>query len=80
MDDLDKETRRRCAHAESRVPSQFSAKVHIDRTGVRSIRIRSADSLSGEQGRSELVVPQSQAYQFMEMVIHVVAEMERRRK
>ena len=54
----------------------FSFDVMIEQSGERSLRIRKSASRSA--GPVELIVPASEAYRFMEAVIHFVASMEKR--
>jgi hypothetical protein len=54
--------------------------VRIGEAGERSFRIRAISSVRLDPVTSEIVVPQTYAYEFMELVIHMVAEMDRHRK
>jgi hypothetical protein len=59
---------------------KYKADVQIGDAGERSMRIRAVSSAHPCSARSEIVVPQARAYEFMELVIHMVAEMDRHRK
>ena len=59
---------------------RYKADVRIGEAGERSFRIRAISSVRLDPATSEIVVPQAHAYEFMELVIHMVAEMDRHRK